>query len=217
MADVADLIRSERLALIDFLDKLPEPDWAVPSLCAGWTVRDVAVHLASAPAIGLTEMPGWLVRGRFGPNGLNAALLRHWSGRTRQEILAQLGVNAVEGRRPPGVPLKIELTDVVCHSIDIRRPLGASGPVDPEAFTVVANLCAGLRWPIRKFFAGDPPGLVRGLRLVADDVAWSRGTGPEVHARAETLILLLTGRPVQPDEFSGPGAEALIARLPRAR
>lgn len=215
MADVAELIRSERLGLIGFLETLPEADWATPSLCLGWTVRDVAVHLASVSAIRPAEMPGWVVRGRFGPDGLNAALLRHWWGRSREEILDQLRVNAVEGRKPPGLPLPVELTDAVCHAIDIRRPLGRSGSVSAEAFAVVADLCAGLRWPVTTIFAGNARKLIHGLRLVADDVGWSRGQGPEVHGRSDVVLMLLTGRSVEAAEFTGPGAAALALRLPR--
>ena len=52
MADLLPMIRTERLALIDFLETLTPADWAVPSLCDGWTVQDVAAHLASASAMG---------------------------------------------------------------------------------------------------------------------------------------------------------------------
>src|SRR3954451_16013569 len=38
----------ERLGLADLLDDLSDPEWAHPSLCAGWRVRDVAAHLALA-------------------------------------------------------------------------------------------------------------------------------------------------------------------------
>ncbi len=35
----------ERDRLVDVLVDLDEAGWATPSLCLGWTVREVAVHL----------------------------------------------------------------------------------------------------------------------------------------------------------------------------
>jgi uncharacterized protein (TIGR03083 family) len=43
------LIRSERHALVDYLETLTPAEWSTPSLCQGWTVQDVAAHLAWAP------------------------------------------------------------------------------------------------------------------------------------------------------------------------
>ncbi|MGZ8750310.1 MAG: maleylpyruvate isomerase family mycothiol-dependent enzyme, partial [Pseudonocardia sp.] len=54
---------------------------------------------------------------------------------------------------------------------------------------------------------------IHGLRLVADDLDWSWGQGPEVHGSAEALILMLTGRPVGAEELTGPGAVTLYDRL----
>ena len=41
-------IDSERAWMADFLESLPAEDWQRPSLCAGWTVRDVGAHLTFA-------------------------------------------------------------------------------------------------------------------------------------------------------------------------
>jgi hypothetical protein len=38
-------VKAERLSLADFLDDLDDHEWQADSLCAGWTVRDVAAHL----------------------------------------------------------------------------------------------------------------------------------------------------------------------------
>jgi hypothetical protein len=54
---------------------------------------------------------------------------------------------------------------------------------------------------------------IDGLRLVADGLGWSWGDGQEVRASGEALILVLTGRPVRPDELTGAGATTLYARL----
>jgi hypothetical protein len=55
-----------------------------------------------------------------------------------------------------------------------------------------------------------------GLRLVADDVGWSTGSGPEVRGPGEVVLLAIAGRNVAVDELSGPGVATLRPRLERA-
>ena len=42
---VWQVIDAQRMNLAALLEQLPAGDWRQPSLCAGWTVRDVAAHL----------------------------------------------------------------------------------------------------------------------------------------------------------------------------
>ena len=51
------------------------------------------------------------------------------------------------------------------------------------------------------------------LRLVATDLDWSHGAGPEVRGKGEALLLALTGRPVVLDELSGDGVAVLRSRV----
>lgn len=55
----------------------------------------------------------------------------------------------------------------------------------------------------------------RGLRLVATDLDWSHGTGPEVRGTGEVLLLLLimAGRQDALAELDGPGRARLAARF----
>ncbi|PXY30266.1 hypothetical protein BAY59_13755 [Prauserella coralliicola] len=213
MGELAALVRAERLSLADFLEGLAPDDWAVPSLCAGWTVRDVAAHLAWAPVQGPREMLGLLLRSGFRVNRLSADAARRWAERGRDAILAQLRENAASGARPAGTPETAALADAMVHALDIRRPLGRAGPLDPAGFPIVADLFATMRWPMTITIGGNAREAMRGLRLVASDLPWSHGSGPEVRATAESLLLVLTGRPVADDELSGTGASTLLARL----
>jgi uncharacterized protein (TIGR03083 family) len=43
--DVLDLFAEERTALVDLLGLLSSEEWAAPTACAGWSVKDVALHL----------------------------------------------------------------------------------------------------------------------------------------------------------------------------
>jgi len=42
---VLDLFPPERQLLLELLSELTEEDWHKPTICAGWTVKDIALHL----------------------------------------------------------------------------------------------------------------------------------------------------------------------------
>ena len=44
--DVWRAIDDQRRRLVDLLEDLSDTEWREPSLCRGWTVRDVAAHVA---------------------------------------------------------------------------------------------------------------------------------------------------------------------------
>ena len=214
MSDLSTLVRAERLALIDLLETLDPQEWATPSLCDGWTVQDVAAHLASAPALTTRQAVFEMARVGFRPNRFNTASTRRWTRRHGSAaIVRQLKANAESDAKPVGVPPIAVLVDAVVHALDIRRPLGRPRPVPPAAFVPTASFCAATRWPASIMVGGDVQARTKGLRLVADDVDWSRGEGPEVHGTGVALILMLAGRRIGRDELSGDGAEQLYSRL----
>lgn len=214
MNDLSELIRTERTALIDLLETLSPEEWAVPSLCGAWTVREVAAHLAWAPARPpVSELLTELVRQGFRINRTNAALASRWGRRDTAEVLAQLRDNAANGTKPVGMPLPAALGDAVVHSLDIRRPLNKPRAITPEVFGHTAKFFLDLGGPLTALVGGSARKRVAGLRLVADDVDWSYGEGPEVHGSAEALTLLLSGRPIESGELTGPGAAELYRRI----
>lgn len=80
-------------------------------------------------------------------------------------------------------------------------------------FSPTADWFAGTHWPFTILVGGSIRKRVEGVRLVADDLDWSHGQGPEVRGSAEVVLLVLTGRPVGPHELTGPGAAQLSSRL----
>lgn len=213
MTELLAVIRTERLDLIDYLETLTPEQWATPSLCGGWTVQHVAAHLAWAPTI--TPLAGTidLARAGFRPNRFTADTAVRWARQGTAAILDQLRVDAAHDAKPLGVPRVASLVDTVVHGLDIRRPLGARRAIPAAAFGPAADFCAVTRWPASVLVGGNVRRRIQGLRLVADDLDWSWGQGPEVHGSAEALILMLTGRPVRPEELTGPGAATLYDRL----
>ena len=210
---LAEQIRTEREALIDLLVTLDDEQWTTPSLCEGWRVEDVAAHLAWTPVLAPVEMPVRLVRARFSINGYILQTARRWSERGRDAIVSQLRVNARRDAKLLGVPRVAALSDAIVHGYDIRRPLGFAREVPPPAYAVAATWHAELGPPLSWTFGGDVRSRIAGLRLVADDMSWTHGEGPEVHATGEAMLLMMTGRPVQRSELTGPGADDLWARI----
>ena len=210
---LGEQIRTEREALIDLLLTLDDEQWTTPSLCEGWRVQDVAAHLAWAPVLDPVDMIGSVVRARGSINGYIAQTGRRWSGRGRESILDQLRVNARRGAKPIGVPRVAALSDAIVHGYDIRRPLGFAREVPPPAYAVAATWHAELGPPLSWALRGDVRSRVAGLRLVADDMSWTHGEGPEVHATGEAMLLMMTGRRVERSELTGPGADDLWTRI----
>lgn len=59
------MARDERSDLLDFLRTLTPEQWNAPSLCRGWSVKDVAAHMISYDDLGIVGMTKRLVKGRL--------------------------------------------------------------------------------------------------------------------------------------------------------
>ena len=212
-AAVRDLTRAHRQGFVETLERLTPDQWEKPSLCSQWRVVDVAAHLAWAPVLGVGAGAAAMVRHGFSMNRMIARAAVGWSGRGRDAVLAQLRDNARTGATPIGMPPVAALADAVVHGLDVRRPLGLPGHVPVESLAPLAGFVLGTPWPMNVVVGGSARRRVAGVRLVASDTDWTCGSGPDVLAPAETLLLVLYGRPVAPDELTGPGAPALLARL----
>ncbi|MFI2477271.1 maleylpyruvate isomerase N-terminal domain-containing protein [Nocardia xishanensis] len=73
------------------------------------------------------------------------------------------------------------------------------------------SLCAG--WSVRDVVR--PGRRSKGPRLVATDLDWATGSGPEVRGSAEALALAVVGRTSVLDELEGEGLAELAPRLTR--
>ena len=209
-----DLVRTERLALIDTLGTLLPEQWATPSLCSQWRVVDVAAHLAWAPVVGPLEGASAMARAGFSMNRMIARSAIGWSSRGRDAILQQLKENLATDAKPLGMPVVAALADAVVHGLDVRRPLGLDRPVPAAALGPIADFALATPWPLNVVVGGSTERRLRGVRLVASDVDWSWGGGAEVLAPSAAIALVLYGRAPRPDELTGPGADLLRSRLP---
>ncbi|TWF77784.1 uncharacterized protein (TIGR03083 family) [Pseudonocardia hierapolitana] len=217
MVEVGPLIAAERRALADFLDTLAPEDWEVPSLCPAWRVRDVVAHIVHGPIEPPAGTVLALARGGFRVNHVVAESARRWGQQEPATLVRRLREIVDDQRSPLFVTRTHVLADLITHELDIRRPLLRPRPMPPEAFRITADLMVGVGGPLAVVFARSPRSTVDGLRLVAEDVDWSHGDGPEVRGSAEALLLAITARPVERGELTGPGASTLLTRISRGR
>jgi len=206
VADLSDLATAERRDLADYLDTLTEEEWEQPSLCPGWAVRDVVGHLPSYDELGWPAVLALFVRSRFSLARCNQIGVEDSRRLSTEQLVARLRTHAV----PRGITTMfgsaIALTDGLIHHQDIRRALGHPRTVPEE------RLVAALKFAPRAR-ALPAPANVRDLRLIATDVDWTHGTGPEVNGPGEAFLVALAGRQQALADLSGPGLATLAARV----
>ncbi|WP_328450849.1 maleylpyruvate isomerase family mycothiol-dependent enzyme [Amycolatopsis sp. NBC_00438] len=194
-------VEQGRLRLADLLDALPPEDWERPSLCTGWSIRDVAAHVTANPQFGVGD---WLREAARARGNFNRMI--HDSARRRAqaptgEIVAQLRNHAASRRVPPvpGAGPDSTIMDVLTHTQDIALALGQEPRIPPE--DAAAGL--GSLWKLK--FPFNPRKNLAGMRFIATDTDWAVGEGAEIHGPASAFLLLFTNRKAAYEQLRGPG------------
>jgi uncharacterized protein (TIGR03083 family) len=212
MAYDYDTLRYDELTSIgEFCHTLDASQWDTPSLCEGWRVRDVIAHMTVGYTTGLPTMIGKL--GRYGfnvPKASKAESITFASDHTPEALLAVFESIPRQHLRK-GITHFIKptesLLDHVVHHQDIRRPLGQPRQIPTDRLLAALDVA-----PTLSGFVGSKSRSAD-IRLVATDVDWSHGDGPEVRGTGEALLLTLTGRSAAVDELDGEGVGVLKQRL----
>lgn len=205
MTDVWPLVHAERRALVDDLSGLSDEQWRTSSLCAGWTVHDVAAHLVgNAGHISVAGLVVAMARARFDFDRMNQADAARELGDGPDYTLCRLREVAGNTDAPPFVPLVVRLVEEVVHGEDVRRPLGIAH--DYPAAAVVPALEHQVR---TKVSIGGGRERAAGVRLRATDADVVIGEGPEVSGPVVSLLLAASGRSAARADLSGPGLSAL--------
>lgn len=154
---VVGQIADQRAALLGFLGTVPAEGWSMPTVCTGWSVKDVLAHLVEGelnagrlyrgevtgpgfpdPEDGVGRwraLPGEAVRG---------ALWQH--GTATQRVLEAMTEVAwgrrIEafGCRSIGQLVRLQLFEGVVHSHDVTDALGA-GPVWGDRLGAIVEHC----------------------------------------------------------------------------
>lgn len=206
MGDLRTSIRQEREALIADLVTIDDAAWATPSLCPGWTVRDVVAHMTALARMTPLGFVKKLAASGFSPSRVETRDIAIEKGATAEATLARFRQATESTVRVAAVPDKTALGETLVHAEDIRRPLGLKHEYPIGALVTVAdaytrsNLVAGCR---RR---------VAGLSLQATDTGWSTGTGLIVSGPMLSLLMAMAGRPAVIGDLDGNGVEVLRAR-----
>ncbi len=201
------VVDEQRAVLADLLETLTAEQWATASWCAGWTVREVAAHLGVAALTPTRVVLSAAVRARGDLDRLIDLTTRERAAaRSPAQIVDDLRAIVGSRRLAPATVWRDPLLDILVHTQDIARPLGRPVAMPTEAARTA------LDWVWQRRFPFFPARRFRGLRLVADDVQWARGAGPEIRGPVASLLLVSAGRTAAVADLRGAG----LARLPDA-
>jgi uncharacterized protein (TIGR03083 family) len=196
------LIHGERAALAADLAPLIDEQWATPSLCPGWTVRDVFGHMTATAKMTQLKFLAAFAASGFRFHEMTAKFVAQETAGTPAAGLAEFRGQLTATTHPPG-PAEAMLGEAVVHGEDIRRPLGFTRDYPPEAVTRAADFFKG-----SNLLIGSKK-RITGLRLRGTDADWSTGAGPEVSGPLLSLLLAMTGRAAALDDLSGEGLTTL--------
>lgn len=198
-----------RLLAVDMFAGLTDEQWSTPSLCAGWTVREVCAHLIPPETRHLRRrLVREIIRFRGDLDTMVDVTTREVAARPTADLVRELRDRADEKVKVPVLGPFGPMTDTAIHLRDAARPLGLDACPPPEDWRDVLDFI--VTKPAERGFVGV--GRTSGLRLEATDLDWSHGSGDLVRGTAEALALGITGRAVVYDELDGPGVEALRSR-----
>jgi uncharacterized protein (TIGR03083 family) len=196
----------ERRDFADLLAGLSPEQWERPSLCERWRVKDVVAHVLSYDELNRWQLAWRFVKGGLWPSRINAIGVAEYATRSPEQLAELMRACIPPRGLASGFGGMIALVDGMIHQQDIRRPLGIPRVIPPERLRTVLNyaLTAPAVRGTRR--AG-------GVRLVATDLDWAYGSGPEVNGPAEALLMAMAARPDALNQLTGPGKEVLAQRI----
>jgi uncharacterized protein (TIGR03083 family) len=206
MTSTMEMARAEREEFATLLEGLSSEQWDRPTLCEKWRVRDVVAHVIGYDALSRAELLRRMAKGVVTRGGANAVGVAEYARKSPEELTALMREYAEPQGLTSGFGGKIALTDGMIHQQDIRRPLEIPRRIPVERLSVALDFT---KWAPRLLGALQ----ARGVRLVAVDMDWAYGKGPEVRGSGEALLLAMAGRRVALDDLDGPGKAKLAQRF----
>jgi uncharacterized protein (TIGR03083 family) len=202
--ELRNMVEAEQADFATLLRGLTAEQWAAPSLCKGWSIHDAVIHIAIHSHTGPAQRFGGLARAGFS----ESRQMEPERARSTDELIDWLASPAKLGGR---FDTLTQLSELVIHQQDVRRPLGIAREVPRERLSVVLD------------FGISPSGLTstmafsrrrsKALHLVAPDIGWWAGTGPEVRGPGEAILMALNGRGDAMQDLTGDGTHVLATRI----
>ncbi len=204
--DIWHMIEKERASLVDALAALPDGDWDKPSLCTGWTVREVVGHLIATANMTPPKFFAKLAGSGFNFQSLTRKDIQQFTaGRTNAGLVDAMRSRVQARTAPPG-PAASWLGETIVHGEDVFRALGGYREHPVEHVVAVADFYKNSNMLI------GAKNRINGVTLRATDTHWRHGTGPEVSGPVIALVLAMTGRRAALDDLHGDGVAVLRER-----
>jgi uncharacterized protein (TIGR03083 family) len=209
---VRSQIEGEQAQFVELTQKLTQEQWATPSLCEGWSVRDVVVHTAwhihlTADNIG-TDDTDYL----SGPSAFHRRQLARDGARSNDSLVEWLDVPAEYGLANFG--------ELIVHQQDARRPLGLARTIPGDTLSLALKMSVHRRCDnaqVEDAIDGSVMSLGSSLgtrlRFSATDLDWAYGEGLELRGPGEAILMVLNGRRSAMGDLSGPGIDMLSQLL----
>lgn len=202
---------AEMDAIAELLHQLDDAQWDAASLCEGWRVRDVISHMCVGYTTPMLPLLAKVARRGFSvPKVSYAESIAYGSAHTPAELVTvwdDIRANHIRKGIAKVIKPNEALVDHMIHHQDIRRPLGLPRAMPTDRLVAALDVVPTLG----PFVSSKKR--VAGLCLVATDVDWSHGDGPEVRGAGEAILLAASGRPATLDELDGDGVEILRGRI----
>ena len=200
-----DLIHAERASMVETFESLTPEQWDAPSWCGAWSVRQTAGHIVAGAEQTPMNFYKQMATARFRFAVFADRDATRLGALEPAELIARLRARTTTTNHPPA-PVIAMLGEIVVHGEDIRRPLGLTASHAPEALIAVADNYKGSNLLI------GSKRRIEGLALVATDVEWATGDGPEVSGPLASLVVAMTGRAGAIEDLAGDGVGTLQAR-----
>ncbi|MFG2526866.1 maleylpyruvate isomerase family mycothiol-dependent enzyme [Streptomyces sp. NPDC048516] len=198
-------IAAERRELADLLDGLTAEQWAAPTLCAGWRVREVAAHMSMGFRHSFAKTAAELVRAGGNLHRMtDRCARRDAAAASTGELAGFLRDNAHHPWKPPVGGLASALGHDVVHGLDITVALGLGRRVPEDRVRLLLEKVTARS---ARFFGAD----LSGVELRADDLDWSFGTGTPLSGAAQDLLLVAFGRKLPPGRLHGERQHRFVA------
>jgi uncharacterized protein (TIGR03083 family) len=202
--ELRNMVEDEQVEFAELLRGLTVEQWEMPSLCKAWSIHDAAIHIAiHAHSSGAQRVLspfryGLSLEGQMAP----------WRTRPTTELVDFLAAPpTLAGRQD----ILTQLSELVIHQQDVRRPLGIERKIPADRLSVVLDFgisVSGITWTMA--FSRRR---ARGLRLVARDIGWWVGGGREVSGPGEAILMALNGRGDALGDLTGDGVPVLASRI----
>lgn len=199
-----------RQTIAQLFSQLDEDQLGTPSLCDGWTCRDVLGHLVMSMDLGLARFMLEVARDRGRAGVTSDRLARAYGARTLPHLLEIMHKRSQDALSPPGIGAHGPFADSCIHMRDVAIPLGFDTSPPILDWIQVLDFLTTPRARAAGFL---PRGRLNGLQLSASDHPWTSGGGAPVTGTSEALAMSLTGRSALLDQLSGAGVEILRTRL----